>query len=97
MHPVSQHPEKLAVAEALVPVQIKDLEDSVQKIVWELLSSRHFHGSLELRWKAEQETANQPGANQPGDPGQVDLIHTSIIWEVNTKIPTRVYSNPAFG
>lgn len=49
MHPVFQYSEKLPVAEAFVPVQVKDLEDSVQKIVGKLLSSRHFHSSLELR------------------------------------------------
>lgn len=49
MHPVFQYSKKLLVAEAFIPVQVKDLEDSVQKIVGELLSSCHFHSSLELR------------------------------------------------
>jgi hypothetical protein len=48
VHPVFQYPKELAVAEALVPVQVKDLEDGVQKIVRELLSSRYLHSSLEL-------------------------------------------------
>lgn len=47
------------MAEALIAVQVKDLEDGVQDIVWELLSSGYFHSSLKLRWKAQQETADQ--------------------------------------
>ena len=57
MHPVFQYSKKLPMAEALIAVQVEDLEDGVQDIVWELLSSCHLHSSLKLRYKAKQETA----------------------------------------
>lgn len=54
-HPVLHHAEEFLVAETVVSVHVKQLEDGVQDVVRQVMACGDLHRSLELGWREKEE------------------------------------------
>lgn len=50
---VFHHSEELFMAQAVVPVQVKDLKNCVQNVLWKVMACRYLHCSLKLSYGAK--------------------------------------------
>lgn len=49
---VFHHSEELFITQTVVPVQVKDLKNGVQNVLWKVVACRYLHRSLKLSYRA---------------------------------------------